>query len=368
MKYLLALLTPLVLALLSLTIWNRWPHPDWLLIQAWNGVLIVFGLAFAAGIFTQPTLQPAGMLLAQTDDIRRQHPWLIWTQMACWTVTWIFFWLALPMGSMYRLIVPPIFFLLAWLHLRTTCPSDTAARRSVAVTLTALAASFGVVVLMSHWRLERLLSNWTGPLDATGIHFEYVQILKLWMKLSLWGPSNQSLASMQLHPSGKELLESMVSYGSLPGVFVGVALMLGWYAAWSWLRRTVPAPGYSLAARRLGLAIMAVQGLVAVIYLLFNFGLLRYPYSMGLFPFAPHAAGWLQGAVLVWIIFAAVRFSDKSTQDTAGRKHWWITLLGYTMVSAALSFAILICTEQLIKAHFNTLIAGLSRAHNNSVV
>jgi cell division protein FtsI (penicillin-binding protein 3) len=141
-----------------------------------------------------------------------------------------------------------------------------------------------------------------------------------------------------------ELLQWMGSVGALPGILVGVALVLGWAALWSWLRRVATGPDFSVEMRRMGLALVALHGLATLSYVLFNLGLTRHSAGLGAPPFVPQVAWWLLGAALTGLVVQASRASKPTGVDGAG-KQFWISLVGYVLVGSLLATVIVVIKE-----------------------
>ncbi len=103
--------------------------------------------------------------------------------MALWTMAWTIAWLTLPSGNFLKLVLPAAFFALVWGYLGPNDTTNAVLRRSMGLTLAAMSAWFGILLLNNPFRLARLLGDWSGPLDTAGRHYEHLQVLKAWSVL-----------------------------------------------------------------------------------------------------------------------------------------------------------------------------------------
>lgn len=313
--------------------------------QVWSGLLVLSGLAIASGLLTWGALTPSGMF-KRTSPFRAHHPWLLWSFILGWAVAWTLTWLTLPSGHLLKVLMLPIFFLVALRSIGRGDENTVAMHNRVTLTLLALAGSMLWFVAIQTFKWDRLVSDWMGPIDVAGRHYQYAQVLKAWAVLRPLEPSHVPLANLRLGGHGTELLNAMGVWGALPGAVLGASLILAWWATWCWLRRMEAGPSFSTELRRFGLALVALHGLATVLYVLFNMGISRQSYGSGPVPFVPNAAWWLLGAVLGWIVVKAV-LAGRSARRVASGGRWWIRLVGYAISSVLLTTALLLMTDIL---------------------
>lgn len=264
--------------------------------------------------------------------------------MSGWSIGWIVALLTLPSGSFLKLVMLPVFFGLIWCSLKFGEAGNSTLRRIMVFTLVACAGCLALLLTTSPFRLARLLSDWTGALDLAGRHFQHAQVLKAWNVLQIWGPSRQPLASIHLGADRLELLRFMAEFGVWPGALMGASVILGWWAVWCWLRRTVLGPAFTNEMRRMGLALVLIHAVAAVAYVLFNMGLTRQPFGGGLPPYSAQQAWWVLGVALAWVVIRAIR-TGKSLQAVPSGGRWWVSFMGYGMAGPALATALLLLND-----------------------
>lgn len=343
MASLLTFLLPFGVAISNDLVWRHTHWPNQTLAQLWTGLIVLFGLAYASGALPHAALMPANSF-RQSETLQRQHPWVIWVLMSAWSIGWMMAFLTLQPGSFLKLVMIPIFFALIWFSLESGEAGNWTLRKIMVFTLGACAACIALILSTSPFRLARLLSDWTGPFDLAGRHFQHAQVLKTWSVLQFWGPSRRPLESMHSNADRLELLRFMAEFGVWPGALLGATLILGWWAVWSWLRRTVPGPAFTIEMRRMGLALVLIHGLATVAYVLFNMGLTRQPFGGGLPPYSAQPAWWVLGVALAWVVIRAIR-TGKSPQAVPTGRRWWISLMGYGMAGLALATAFLLLND-----------------------
>jgi len=339
----LTFLLPFGVAFFNDFVWRHAHSPNQTLTQLWTGVIILYGLVYATGTLHHAALKPAN-LFRRSEALQREHPWVIWVLMSGWSIGWTVALLTLPSGSFLKLVMLPVFFGLVWCSLKFGEADNSTLRKIMVFTLGACAGCLALLLTTSPFRLARLLSDWTGVLDLAGRHFQHAQVLKAWSVLQFWGPSCQPLASMHLNPDRLELLRFMAEFGVWPGALIGATLIMGWWAVWCWLRRTVPGPAFTIEIRRMGLALVLIHGVASVAYVLFNMGLTRQPFGGGLPPYSAQPAWWVLGVALAWVVIRAIR-TGKSPQAVPSGRRWWISLMGYGMAGPALATALLLLND-----------------------
>ena len=343
MQTILTFLFPFGLAVANNFAWHH-AHGIFLIpTQFWIGLVVVGSLAYASGLLTHTAVKPAN-LFGQIKTLQREHPWVIWVLMSGWSIGWMVALLTLPSGSFLKLLMLPIFFGLIWLSLKFGEAGNSTLRKIMVSTLGACAGCLALLLTTSPFRLARLLSDWTGPLDFDGRHFQHAQVLKAWSVLQFWGPSRQPLASMHTDVERLELLRFMAEFGVWPGALMGATLVLGWWAVWCWLRRAVPRPAFTIEMRRMGLALVIMHGVAAVAYVLFNMGLTRQPFGGGLPPYSAQPAWWMLSVALAWVVIRAIRTGNSPQGVSTGRR-WWISLMGYAMAGLALATTFLLLND-----------------------
>jgi cell division protein FtsI (penicillin-binding protein 3) len=343
MTNLLTFLLPFGVAFSNDFLWNHTDSPNQTLAQIWTGVIVLYGLLYTSGTLPHAALKPAN-LFRQSETLQLQHPWVIWMLVSVWSLGWLVALRTLPSGNFLKLVVLPIFFGLIWYSLKFGGAGNSMPRKIMVATLGAYAGSLALLLTTSPFRLARLLSDWMGALDLAGRHYEHAQVLKAWSVLQFWGPSRQPLTNMHLTADRLELLRFMAEFGVGPGALMGTSLILGWWAVWCWLRRTVPGPAFTIEIRRIGLALIVMHGVAAVVYVLFNMGLTRQPFGGELLPYSGQQAWWMLSAALAWVVVRAIR-NRKVLQTVPNGRRWWISLMGYGMAGSALAMALVLLND-----------------------
>jgi cell division protein FtsI (penicillin-binding protein 3) len=336
-------LLPFGVAFFNDFVWSHVHSPNQTLAQIWTGLIVLCGLVYASGTLPHAALKPAN-LFRRAEALQRQHPWVIWVLMSGWSIGWMVALLTLPSGSFLKLLMLPVFFGLVWCSLKFGEADNSTLRKIMVFTLGACAGCLALLLNTSPFRLARLLSDWTGTLDLAGRHFQHAQVLKAWSVLQFWGSSRRPLESMHSNPDRLELLRFMAEFGVWPGALLGATLILGWWAVWSWLRRTVPGPAFTIEMRRMGFSLVLIHGLATVAYVLFNMGLTRQPFGGGLPPYSAQPAWWVLGVSLAWVVVRAIRTGQSPQAVPTGRR-WWISLMGYGMAGLALATAFLLLND-----------------------
>jgi len=291
---------------------------------------------------------------------------------ALWAALWALVWLRLPGGHLLRLLMPAVFFALAWFSLNADDDAGRRARRILAWVLLALCAWAGTLLLLkggfSYYVVERFLMTW--PLDLRGRDYGYAQVVKVWRSVQAWGPAFPDQPGVGLWGDvrlpqlggnrlvhGTELLRIMMIYGMWAGTAVAVGVLLAWWALWRWVRRVPPSPWFSAGARRFTLALVFLHAAAAWAYVLFNMGVLRQNFWAGFPPVSTLPAWWpLSAALLVMLGFAARGWWAGRT--TASGKSGWVTALGYALAGTALGLELLLAGDLLRTAVWNQLVGG----------
>ena len=331
--------------------------------QAWTGALVFFGLTYASGLLPWAAHRPRH-LLRPFAAYRTQHAWLLWLAAGTWTSAWALAWLTLPLGFLLLALVPVLFF---GLVLRSLGHGDAHARtlrKGVLLSLLGLLACMTCYLALHPFRLARMVSDWAGPLDVTGRHQAYAQVLNTWRDLQLWGPAAQALSSDRINAQGTALLQFMTHYGAGPGALLGSACVMAWWALWCWLQQAPTGEHFSSAMRRMGLALLALHGISTVFYVLFNMGITRQTFGSAL----PTGLGYLPWFLLTpalgLICWQAKRVprTIRSTTDASGIKNGCLSLAGYGLATVGISMALLIGNDYMRAAHFSQTI---KLAHTN---
>ena len=338
----------------------------WLVMRhAWAGGLILFGLAYASGLLPWAALWPRKLLLPFAA-YRTHHAWLLWAAVGLWTSAWVMVWLTLPTGFLISTLAAVLFFGVA---LRSMGHGDgdahaLALRKGVFYSLLGLLACTIWYLAQQPFRVARAVSDWLGPLDVTGRHHPYAQVLIAWRDLQLWGPGAQASSGERINVQGTALLQFMTHYGAGPGALLGAAFILAWWALWRWLQQAPFNARFSNAMRRMGLALLALHGVSTVFYVLFNMGLSRQTFG----PALPTGLAYLPWFLLTpalglicWQARRAPRVIRTTTATpattpftvTTGVKNGWLSLLGYGLATAGLSGALLIGNDHLRETYFS---------------
>lgn len=340
MKHLLNLCLPFALMILNMLIWPHVSSSHLLGPQVWVGVISLGAFVYASGLLWQPSLKPAN-LFRLDDSTNKLHPWVGWVLIGLWTAGWLAAWLTLPSGSFLKFLLPAAFFTLMWSGLGARESVELPIRRSMAVVLAVgVALTLGYVATRT-FVSDRLWSDWFGPIDTAGRHYQHFQVLKTWSALMLWGASPDPLPSVRFTPYGMELLQLMRLTGLVPGLAIAVTLLLGWWALGSWLRNVKPGPAFSVEMQRLGMVLLSLHGLAALAYVLFNLGISRQSAGLGLPPFVPMVAWWILGSALGFVLIRAMR-QARANHSNLGAKHWWISFTGYVASGLALGLILLL--------------------------
>ncbi len=322
--------------------------------QVWAGALALFGLAYASGLLPWAALRPRH-LLRPLAVYRTHHAWLLWLAAGIWVSAWALAWLTLPLGFLLLALVPVLFFGLA---LRSLGHGDAHARTLRKGVLLSLLAWMALYLTLHPFRLARMVSDWLGPLDVTGRHQAYAQVLNTWRELQLWGPAAQALSSDRINAQGTALLQFMTHYGAGPGALLGSACVMAWWALWCWLQQAPGHARFSNAMRRMGLALLGLHGISTVFYVLFNMGITRQTFGSAL----PTGLGYLPWFLLTpalgLICWQAKRVprTIRSTTDASGIKNGWLSLAGYGLATVGVSMALLIGNDYMRETHFSQTI------------
>lgn len=356
MKHLFNLCIPFALAILNILTWPHVSSSHLLGPQVWVGAIALCAFFYASGLLWYPSLKPAN-LFRLDDSTNKLHPWVEWVLMGLWTAGWLAAWLTLPSGSFLKFLLPASFFTLMWSGLGSCDSVRLPIRRSMAVVL-----AVGVVLTMAYvasrtFVSDRIWSDWFGPIDTTGRHYQHFQVLKTWNGLMLWGASPDPLSNARFTPYGMELLQIMRLIGLIPGLAIAVTLLLSWWALGSWLSKVKPGPAFSVEMRRLGVALLSLHGLAALAYVLFNLGISRQSAGLGLPPFVPMVAWWIMGSALGLILIRAMR-QARANQNNFGAKHWWISFTGYVASGLTLGVILLLLNVSQRDSHVATHPSG----------
>lgn len=348
MKHVLNILVPFALVLSNLLLSNSVRPALEPLVQALATCLALLAFAYGAGLFRSVFLKPES-LFQQSENVSAQHPWVSWVLMASWTLAWTLAWVTLPLLGLHRVMFPLLFFGLVWQRLGVAQGAMPALRKSMGLTLSVSAGLFAMLVLDKTFVIARIVSDWTGPLDEAHRHYHHVQVLKAWSAVQFWGTGDLTGTHARLSQSGVELLWFAVSFGALPAMLLGAAFVLGCIGLWNWLRLTQTGPRFSAEWRRLGLALMLLQGAATLLYVLFNLGITRRMGGAGLPPLVPQLAWWILDTALLWIMVKAwVSKRSAAVHNTdvkvPGRR-WWISLSGYALSTCVLATSMLIYKE-----------------------
>jgi cell division protein FtsI (penicillin-binding protein 3) len=357
-------LAPLLLVFLNLTFANRALHLPALVTQAWVGLVIVLGIAYACGMHRWALLKPQN-LFRHFETFRVQQAWFLSILVLVWSLAWMVVWVTLPVGHLLRLLLPPAFFALTFISIGS---ADEHAKHLRKVLL----ASFVGLVALLAWNLathtfmfDRLVSDFTGPLDVSGRHYQYVQVLHGWRGVQLWAEVGNLRTGFRHDVQGLELLRFIRAYGALPGALVCAAMFASWVALWRWLRAVKASESFSAEKKRFGLGLLAMLGVALALYVLFNFGISRLSFGVGVFELSRANLAvnlpWLMVVVsLGWVMSQAYRFGSTKEQASPG-KNKWISTIGYGLLLCLTAFVLLLWSEYRRHSHDAELAASLGR-------
>ncbi len=341
-------LVPIVLGVLNLVFANRALHLPALATQAWAGLVILLGMAYACGMQPWQLLKPQN-LFRQLETLRAQHSWFLWLLVLVWSLVWLVVWGTLPAGHLLKLLLPLVFFALAFISIGSADAQAKLLRKVLLVGFVGLVSLLAWNLATHTFMFDRFVSDFTGPLDASGRHYQYVQVLHGWRGVQLWGDVGHLRTGFRHDVQGLELLRFIRAYGALPAALVCAAMIVGWIALWRWLRAVQATESFSANKQRFGLALLAILGVAFGLYVLFNFGISRLSFGVGVLElsWANLAVNlpWIMFVVaLGWVMSQAYRVSCTKEQASLGKSKW-ISAIGYCLLLCFTAFALLLGSE-----------------------
>jgi cell division protein FtsI (penicillin-binding protein 3) len=359
---------PILLGILNLIFANRALHLPALITQSWIGLVILIGMAYACGMHHLRSVKPQNFF-RQFEIHRTQQAWFLWILVLVWSFAWLVAWVTLPVGHLLKLLLPPVFYALAFISIGSADAHAKLLRKVLFVGFVGLVSLFVWNLATHTFMFDRFVSDFTGPLNMSGRHYQYVQVLHGWRGVQLWGEVGNLRTGFRHDVQGLELLRFIRAYGALPGALVCAAMIASWVALWRWLRGVhiteSVAETFSADKQRFGLALLAILGVALGLYVLFNFGISRLSFGVGVL-----ALSWANLAVnlpwimvvvaLGWVMSQAYRFGGTKEQVGTGKSKW-ISMIGYGLLLCLTAFVLLLWSEYRRHSHEAELAASLGR-------
>jgi cell division protein FtsI (penicillin-binding protein 3) len=341
-------LAPAVLGILNVIFENRSLHVPVLITQAWVSLVILVGLAYASSMHRWSLLKPQN-IFRPLQTFRTQHAWFLWLLVCGWSLAWLMVWVILPVGHLLKLLLPPIFFALAFISIGSADEHAKLLRKVLFVGFVGLVALFVWNLVTHTFMFDRFVSDFTGPLDVSGRHYQYLQVLHGWRGVQLWGEVGNLRTGFRHDAQGLELLRFIRAYGALPGALVCAAMIASWVALWRWLRGVQTTEKFSVDKQRFGLALLAILGVALGLYVLFNFGINRLSFGVGVLErsranFSVNLPWIMLVVALGWVMSQAYRFGSTKEQASPGNSKW-ISTTGYCLLLCLTAFVLLLGSE-----------------------
>lgn len=356
------LLIPILVGILNLIFANRSYHIPALISQVWVSLVMLVVLAYAGGMHRWQSLKPQN-LFRPLNKFRTQQSWFLWVLVLVWSLAWLVVWVTLPVGHLLKLLLSPIFFTLAFISIGSADSHAKLLRKVLFVSFVGLVSMFVWNFSTHTFMFDRFVSDFTGPLDASGRHYQYVQVLHGWRGVQLWGEVGNLRTGFRHDVQGLELLRFIRAYGALPGALVCAAMIASWVALWRWLRAVKATESFSAEKKRFGLGLLAMLGVALVLYVLFNFGISRLSFGIGVLELSKanfaSKLPWLMIVVaLLWLLFHTYRFGNVKEQASPS-KNKWISSIGYGLLFFLTAFVMLLWSEYRRHSHDAELAASL---------
>jgi cell division protein FtsI (penicillin-binding protein 3) len=341
-------LLPILLGILNLVFANRALHIPTPITQVWAGLVILVGIAYSSGMHRWELLKPHN-LFRPLDTFRARQAWFLWALVLGWSLAWLVVWVTLPAGHLLKLLLPPVFFALTLSSIGSADEHAKLLRKVLLVGIVGLVFLVAWNLATHTFMFDRFVSDFTGPVDASGRHYQYIQVLHGWRGVQLWGDVGDLRTGFRHDVQGLELLRFIRACGALPGALVCAVMIASWVALWRWLRAMQATEYLSADKQRLGLGLLALQGVAFALYVLFNFGISRLSFGVGVVELSRanflSQLPWLMVVVaLGWILFEAYRFGSTKEQTSPGKSKW-ISAIGYCLLLCLTAFALLLGSE-----------------------
>lgn len=286
---------------------NRWlfdalvwrGHIHLMIAQTYSGIVLVLVLGYMAN-----GARPA------THDIRTAalasaFGCLAWFKALVWTAGWVLAWVFLPVDGLVRMFALSGFFGLAFASADGATPipmPKEVVRRAILFCLTIGFALTVTVFIQRPFVVQRIVSDFGGPLDLEGRHFIHGQILRMLMSLQPFGDSLTSLPDRFSQFENLSLLKLAADTGVVPAAMLAAVILVMWVVIYRWLSRTSCGTSLTQAQRRMGLAFVWFHGITGLINVLWNLGLVRQAWASGLPPFMMHPSWWILSTAMVWVL------------------------------------------------------------------
>ena len=289
---------------------NRWlfdalvwrGHIHLMVAQTYSGILLAFILGYLANV-AKPSahdIQPAALASA--------FGCLAWVKALVWTAGWILAWFFLPVDGLVRLFALSGFLVLAFFSADGATPipvQKEVIRKAIILCVTIGFALTVTVFIQRPFVVQRIASDFGGPLDLEGRHFIHGQILKMLMSLQPFGNSLSSLPDRFSQFANLSLLKLAADAGIVPAAMLAAVILVMWVVIYRWLSRTNCGTSLTPAQRRMGLALVWFHGITCLINIFWNLGLVRQAWASGLPPFMMHPSWWILSAAMVWVLARA---------------------------------------------------------------
>lgn len=304
-----------------------------LLAQAWSGMVIVFGLGYAAGVI--PAL-PQTALATPAD-----RP--AWLKVATWAFVCCGLpWITLPGGGPLGLTAAILFFFLIWRD-QGIRPSHSFWRSAMLAGIFGFTLVMVIFIVQSPFRLARLMADFSGPLDLEGRHYFHGIVLRTLYGVRILGEASNALPLHFERLNTPILLRLAHSNGALPAALLAAALLLAWRQLHTWLQCIIPGAHLTAGMQHLGLVLITLHGIATLLNVLWSFGLTRQAFGPGLPPLTTHAAWWVLSACLIWVLVLAWRQQVQATEGQPLITHSiWSTAGALASFAAMASFGLLI--------------------------
>lgn len=332
------------LALATINVWmldyldGRGPN-RLMLAQAWSGMLVVCALAYVAGVLPRKF----GVETTANDDSLATSRGQAWLRIAIWTGCCAFAWITLPAGGSLGLMAAVTFYTLVWIN-GPVDQSKSAFRTGFAIAITGVILLLALAILGRPWRLARLITDFSGPLDLLGHHYFHGLILKVLFSLQEFTNLADSFPAHLSKTSGLELLKFASWAGALPAAFLAALILVGWHRLYLWLHATTSGAVLSPPLRHLGLGLVVMHAVTSLLNILWNFGFSRQGFGSVLPPLTRNVAWSILSASLIWLLFRAYgqhKLNSGDTERGAKKKHWH-ALAGSAGLAATVVIALVV--------------------------
>jgi cell division protein FtsI/penicillin-binding protein 2 len=285
---------------------NRWlfdalvwrGHIQLMIAQTYSGILLVLLLGYLANVAKPSThdIQPAALASA--------FGCLAWVKALAWTAGWVLACVFLPVDGLVRVFALSSFLVLAFASADGATPIPVpkeVIRKAIILCVTIGFALTVTVLIRRPFVVQRITSDFGGPLDLEGRHFIHGQILKMLMSLQPFGDSLSSLPDRLSQFANLSFLKLAAETGVVPAAILAAVTLVMWVVIYRWLSHTSCGTSLTPAHRRMGLALVWFHGITWLINVFWNLGLVRQAWASGLPPFMMHPSWWILSTAMVWV-------------------------------------------------------------------